>query len=209
MKRYTILALAMSVASLAQAETPAFSFNEWLPGCFKLFDAKRDHAENPWVQEVNFRFRPQYQWGYMDPAGGAERGQQLFAVQSHALAMCLSLHSQLKAGYRHLADFLGALSREQGEELSALTAQLRSFTDSFRDTRDAELQVRARELNARFTDSLTRHLMHHAESESELRNSLLFLTLLNETRAMAGSALRLRATLEDVQCTKDNVQILK
>lgn len=73
MKRYTILALAMSVASLAQAETPAFSFNEWLPGCFKLFDAKRDHAENPWVQEVNFRFRPQYRWGYMDPAGGAER----------------------------------------------------------------------------------------------------------------------------------------
>lgn len=73
MKRYTIPALAMSVASLAQAETPAFSFNEWLPGCFKLFDAKRDHAENPWVQEVNFRFRPQYRWGYMDPAGGAER----------------------------------------------------------------------------------------------------------------------------------------
>ncbi len=135
----------------------------------------------------------------------AERGQQLFAVQSHALAMCLSLHSQLKAGYRHLADFLGALSREQGEELSALTAQLRSFTDSFRDTRDEELQVRARELNARFTDSLTRHLMHHAESESELRNSLLFLTLLNETRAMAGSALRLRAALGEI--TNDNLQI--
>lgn len=57
----------------AAAAPAAFSFNEWLPGCFKLFDAKRDHAENPWVQEVNFRFRPQYQWGYTDPAGGADR----------------------------------------------------------------------------------------------------------------------------------------
>lgn len=68
---------AAAVCQAADAQAPqnqsAFSFNEWLPGCFMLFDAEREHAENPWVQEVSFRFRPQYQWGYMDPAGGADR----------------------------------------------------------------------------------------------------------------------------------------
>lgn len=84
MKNAYIPALAISALSVclgaestpqqsAPATKEAFSFNEWLPGRFKLFDAKRDHAENPWVQSVDFRFRPQYQWSYMDPAGGADR----------------------------------------------------------------------------------------------------------------------------------------
>lgn len=68
----TMMALAMSAASLGQA-AESFDFNTWLPGRFKLFDAKRDNAENPWVQSVDLRFRPQHQWGYIDPAGGADR----------------------------------------------------------------------------------------------------------------------------------------
>lgn len=68
----TMMALAMSAASLSQG-AESFDFNTWLPGRFKLFDAKRDNAENPWIQSVDLRFRPQYQWGYMDPAGGADR----------------------------------------------------------------------------------------------------------------------------------------
>lgn len=68
----TMMALAMSAASLSQG-AESFDFNTWLPGRFKLFDAKRDNAENPWIQSVDLRFRPQYQWGYLDPAGGADR----------------------------------------------------------------------------------------------------------------------------------------
>lgn len=68
----TMMALAMSAASLSQG-AESFDFNTWLTGRFKIFDAKRDNAENPWIQSVDLRFRPQYQWGYMDPAGGADR----------------------------------------------------------------------------------------------------------------------------------------
>lgn len=129
------------------------------------------------------------------PPEQAELGQLLFAAQTAALSMSICLLTQMKAGYRHLADFQGGIAREQGEELSALTAQLRCFTDRFRDTPDAELQTQAHALNSRFSESLTHHLMQQDESEAALRNSLLFLTLLNETRAMVTHALKLRATL--------------
>ena len=40
---------------------------------FKVFDAKRDNAENPYLQELSLKLRGQYQWGYLDPAGGDDR----------------------------------------------------------------------------------------------------------------------------------------
>ncbi len=40
---------------------------------FKVFDAQRDNAENPYLQELTLKMRGQYQWGYVDPAGGDER----------------------------------------------------------------------------------------------------------------------------------------
>lgn len=39
----------------------------------KLFDAKRDNADNPWIQSVSLKARMQYQWAAIDPAGGADR----------------------------------------------------------------------------------------------------------------------------------------
>lgn len=68
----TMMALAMSAVSLSQG-AESFDFNTWLPGRFKLFDAERDNAKNPWVQSFDLRFRPQYQWGCLDPAGSADR----------------------------------------------------------------------------------------------------------------------------------------
>ena len=38
-----------------------------------MFDAKRDNAENPYLQELSLKLRGQYQWGYLDPAGGDDR----------------------------------------------------------------------------------------------------------------------------------------
>lgn len=129
----------------------------------------------------------------------ASRGQMIFACQTAALAMSVCLLTQMKAGYRHLADFQGGLSPEQGEELSALTARLRGVLEQFRGNEDTQ----ARELNALFSESLTRHLMQHDEAEAALRNSLLFLTLLNETRAMVTHALKLRASLAQLKSASE------
>lgn len=81
----TMLALMAGSSSLCQAagETPAaapsakpapaYDICKALPDRFKFFDAKRDNAENPWIQEVSLKLRAQWQAGYLDPAGGTDR----------------------------------------------------------------------------------------------------------------------------------------
>lgn len=65
------LALAVSAAPLSQAAD--FNLANHAKDAFKLFDAKRDNAENPYLQELSLKLRGQYQWGYVDPAGGDSR----------------------------------------------------------------------------------------------------------------------------------------
>lgn len=80
-----MLALMTSIPTISQsAETSAankdsqqksagYSLCQSLSDRFKLFDAKRDHAENPWIQEFRLKWRAQYQIGYVQPAGGSDR----------------------------------------------------------------------------------------------------------------------------------------
>lgn len=79
MKKNIIISLALAAGatslSHATAENSQATFNlgAWAKDSFKLFDAKRDHAENPYIQEFTLKLRGQYQWGYLDPAGGNDR----------------------------------------------------------------------------------------------------------------------------------------
>lgn len=129
------------------------------------------------------------------PADLAASGENLFRAETHAAAMSLHLHALAKAGYRHLADFLGALTPQQGAELMRLAEQTGSLTDKLRSAAADTLQQQASELDTLFSDALARHLMHHAESETDLRRGLLFLTLLNETRGMVAQAFHLANSL--------------
>lgn len=125
------------------------------------------------------------------PSALAEDGQRLFRAVTGAHTMSVHLQTQMKAAYRHAADFQGALSAQQGEELLGLTAEAAALFSRMKEQHDpAAAQQKRVQLNERFTDILTRHLMHHAESDRELRHSLLFLTLLNETRAMVMQAVK-------------------
>ncbi len=80
-----MLSLMMGVYSFSQAaEAPAkgqaadkssakYSFCQSMSEHLKLFDAKRDHAENPWIQEFKLKVRGQYQWADLQPAGGTDK----------------------------------------------------------------------------------------------------------------------------------------
>lgn len=80
-----MLALMMGVHSLSQAaEAPAkgsasdqpsakYSFCKSMSDHLKLFDAKRDNAENPWIQEFKLKVRGQYQWASLQPSGGTNK----------------------------------------------------------------------------------------------------------------------------------------
>lgn len=73
MNTNTILALALTVGAASVTQAADFDLGAHMKDAFKVFDAKRDNAENPYLQELSIKMRGQYQWGYLDPAGGDDR----------------------------------------------------------------------------------------------------------------------------------------
>ena len=62
---------------------------------------------------------------------------------------------------------------------------------------DALLEDRD-QLSEDFADCITRHLMRNTTDESGMRNGILYLTLLNETRAMISHAFALIERVKEV-----------
>lgn len=73
MKKNTIMAMALVMGAAPLSQAAEFDFASHAKDAFKLFDARRDKAENPYIQELSLKMRGQYQWGYVDPAGGDSR----------------------------------------------------------------------------------------------------------------------------------------
>ncbi len=67
---YFILLTSACAVSASEGE---LNWGDVLARSFKIFDVERDRVDNPYVQEISLRMRTQYQWGYVDPAGGAGR----------------------------------------------------------------------------------------------------------------------------------------
>ena len=61
-----------------------------------------------------------------------------------------------------------------------------------------ELLVGTEQLGQEFADCITRHLMQNATDESGMRTGILYLTLLNETRAMVSHAFSLIRRIEEL-----------
>ena len=73
MKKNTIMAMALAIGAAPLSQAADFSLASHMKDAFKVFDEKRDNAENPYLQELSLKLRGQYQWGYLDPSGGNER----------------------------------------------------------------------------------------------------------------------------------------
>ncbi len=69
-----MVALSTGAGFIAQAQDHSqFNFGDWAKNSFTLFNAERDGAPNPYVQELSLKFRGQFQGAYVDPAGGTDR----------------------------------------------------------------------------------------------------------------------------------------
>ncbi len=73
MKKNTIMAIALAIGAAPLSQASDFSPDTHMKNVFKVFDAKRDNAENAFLQELTLKMRGQYQWGYLEPAGGDDR----------------------------------------------------------------------------------------------------------------------------------------
>ena len=52
MKKNTIMALALAIGAAPLSQASDFSLASHMKDAFKVFDAKRDYAENPYLQEL-------------------------------------------------------------------------------------------------------------------------------------------------------------
>ncbi len=135
----------------------------------------------------------------------ADRGQLAFRISEISLATCERLILLVKASFNHIDNNHSGLDAEQANDLLALTAKIGRFYPNLIDMLKAgdydgidTMLKDATNLGDDFADSITRHLMHTAQDESDMRRGILHLTLLNETRAMVSHAFALISRIKEL-----------
>ncbi|MBT9448610.1 inorganic phosphate transporter [Akkermansia glycaniphila] len=120
-----------------------------------------------------------------------DRGQLLFRVTESMQATVESLNIIVQASFSHIDNNHAGLDHEQAQELLALTEHVAKFYPELcgmlRASNYAGLEKaleEATDLSEEFADSIRHHLLRGTEDESQARNSILYLNLLNETRSM-------------------------
>ncbi len=139
------------------------------------------------------------------PKDLADRGQLVFRISEISLVTCERLHTLVKASFNHIDNNHSGLNEDQARDLLALTAKIGQFYPNLLDMLKAEdyngiekMLHDAASLSDDFADSITRHLMHSTQDESGMRNGILYLTLLNETRAMVSHAFALIRRIKEL-----------
>jgi hypothetical protein len=139
------------------------------------------------------------------PAELADRGQLIFRITEISLTTCERLLTLVKASYNHIDNFHAGLNKEQAADLLALTEKIGRFYPNLIDMLKAgdyagikAMLGTTEQLSDDFADCITRHLMHSAANETDMRNGILYLTLLNETRAMVGHAFALIKRIQEL-----------
>lgn len=135
----------------------------------------------------------------------ADRGQLIFRITEISLSACEYLLALVKASYNHIDNNHTGLNEEQGRDLLALTSKIGRFYPGIIDMLKAgdysgidSMLVSSDQLSSDFADCITRHLMQNATDESGMRTGILYLTLLNETRALVGSAFALISCIKQL-----------
>lgn len=139
------------------------------------------------------------------PAELADRGQLIFRITEISLTTCERLLTLVKASYNHIDNFHAGLNKEQAADLLALTEKIGRFYPNLIDmlkTADyagiKAMLGTTEQLSDDFADCITRHLMHSAANETDMRNGILYLTLLNETRAMVSHGFALIKRIQEL-----------
>lgn len=135
----------------------------------------------------------------------ADRGQLIFRITEISFNTAERLLTIIKAAYNHIDNFHAGLEEKQGKDLLLLNEKIGSFYPDLldmlkaKDYNGVEAKLAGREqLGDDFADCITRHLMHGDSDESSMRNGILYLTLLNETRAMVSHAFALIERIKEV-----------
>ena len=138
------------------------------------------------------------------PKEYAEQGQRIYRITELSANVCECLLAAVKAAFNHIDNQHVGLNERQGQDLLALTGKISRFYPSLTDklkTGDYagidSLLESADTLGNEFAEYIKTHLMQTDQDAAGMRNGILYLTLLNETRAMTDQAFAL------IRCTKE------
>ncbi len=121
----------------------------------------------------------------------APQGQILFRIHESSRAIAESLLLIVKASYSHIDNNHSGLNEAQAQGLLAMCGKLADFVPglcNILNTGDYSamdaIMRQASDLSQEFAESITQHLVQGSDDESGVRTGILYLNLLNETRAM-------------------------
>lgn len=139
------------------------------------------------------------------PAELADRGQLIFRISEISGTTCECLLVLVKAAFNHIDNNHVGLNESQAKDLLALTDKIGRFYPNLINKLEAgdycgidTMLESTDKLSDDFGDCITRHLMHSDMDESNMRNGILYLTLLNETRAMVSHAFALIRRIKEL-----------
>ena len=128
----------------------------------------------------------------------AAQGQLLFRINESCIGIAESLLSIVKAGYRHIDNNHTGLTPAQAHDLLEMTDKLGTFFPGIIGilrsgdfSHVAEVLKEAGDLRDEFGACISRHIVREVGDESNIRTSILYLNLLNETRSMMRKAFNL------------------
>ena len=145
------------------------------------------------------------------PKEETRRGQIIYRIQQISAATCHSLLLLVKGSYNHLDNMHEGLSEKQGDDLMRMVEAIDRFfpglTDMLAQGRfhDIEALLEERDhLNDLFAQCIESHLLNHSDDVNRMRTNILYLTLLNETRAMNAHAFALIDRVQALFLSCDN-----
>jgi Na+/phosphate symporter len=125
------------------------------------------------------------------PARLYDRGQLVLRLHDSSQQVAECLFTLVKASYKHIDNNHVGLTEEQGRDLLSMSNRISACFPglSLKLQRDGGAGIEAMmeqsgDLKAEFAECIRRHLIRAEEDVMDMRNGILYLNLLNETRAM-------------------------
>lgn len=125
------------------------------------------------------------------PARLYDRGQLILRLHDSSMQVAECLLSVVKASYKHIDNNHVGLTSEQGRDLLSMSDRISACFPGLSIKLQSEggagiesMMEQSGDLKAEFAECIRRHLIRAEEDVMDMRNGILYLNLLNETRAM-------------------------
>ena len=125
------------------------------------------------------------------PARLYDRGQLILRLHDSSMQVAECLLSVVKASYKHIDNNHVGLTAEQGLDLLSMSDRISACFPGLSIRLQSEggagiesMMEQSGDLKAEFAECIRRHLIRAEEDVLDMRNGILYLNLLNETRAM-------------------------